>query len=92
MIVIEKLKEHPVDDKPCYLTLFAEGGVIQHLDDKSVILGKWKALEPHGRLIDVDEFKASIHMNHLDKFATQRDVQVLYKLLNEAPTVLEASE
>lgn len=49
-------------------------------------------VKPHGRLIDADEFKASIHMNHLGKFATNRDVQVLYKLLDEAPTVLEATE
>ena len=49
------------------------------------------ALPSHGRLIDVDEFKASIHMNHLDKFATNRDVQVLYKLLNNAPTIVEAN-
>lgn len=48
--------------------------------------------EPHGRCIDADEFKASIHMNHLNKFATNKDVQVLYKLLNDAPTVLEAKE
>lgn len=48
-------------------------------------------VKPHGRLIDADEFKASIHMNHLGKFATNRDVQVLYRLLDEAPTVLEAN-
>ena len=50
------------------------------------------ALPSHGRLIDADEFKASIHMNHLGKFATNRDVQVLYKLLDEAPVIVEATE
>ena len=50
------------------------------------------ALPSHGRLIDADEFKASIHMNHLGKFATNRDVQVLYKLLNNAETIVEATE
>ena len=48
MIVIEGLKDGPVKGKSCILTLFAEGGVIQHFEDKSVIVGKWKVLETHG--------------------------------------------
>ena len=92
MIVIEGLKDGPVKGKSCILTLFGEGGVIQHFEDKALLVGKWKVLKTHGRLIDADEFKASIHMNHLGKFATNRDVQVLYRLLDKAPTVLEATE
>lgn len=74
----EQGKEHECQFFPC--TRDADNcPIIGEIPDK------------HGRLIDVDELKASIHMNHLNKFATIRDVQVLYKLLNEAPTVLEAS-
>lgn len=70
-------------------------GLLEQMDSHFVkYLEKLPSIEieePHGRCIDADEFKASIHMNHLNKFATNKDVQVLYKLLNDAPTVLEAS-
>ena len=63
---------------------------IDYIPDGCRIIGEIP--DRHGRLIDADEFKASIHMNHLGKFATNRDVQVLYRLLDKAPTILEASE
>ena len=88
---------------PCRLTLYAEGGAIQHLEDKSVIVGKWKALEPHGRLIDADkllkelsdcEMKSYGYNGSCDDCEDRNICRVkgLLKDIEDAPTVLEASE
>ena len=54
--------------------------------------------EPHGRLIDVDAFKA-YYLKSLMQFVTHPNyaeakerTEALFKDLDEAPTVLEASE
>lgn len=96
MIVIEGVKDIPVKDEMCRLTLYGEGGVIQHFEDKAVIVGNWKALEPHGRLIDADAFKAYL-LEWLMKFVThpnfleaKKVTENFFRDIDEAPTVLEA--
>lgn len=46
----------------------------------------------HGRLIDADELKADIHMNKRNKYATQRDVDCTFILLNDASAIIEADK
>lgn len=86
MIIIEGLKNGPVEGEMCILTLYGEGGAIQHFEDKAVIIGKWKALEPHGELIERDKILEYIE-NH-----EELNIGTLYDVIQDAPTILEASE
>ena len=54
MVVIEGLKDGPVKGDVCILTLYGEESVIEHFEDKALLVGKWKALEQHGRIVDLD--------------------------------------
>lgn len=83
--------ELPLEER-IQLSIYPNGLVVNHSTLDANNKRKAVALPSHGRLIDADEFKASIHMNHLGEFATNRDVQVLYKLLNNAETIVEATE
>ena len=69
-----------IEDGECYeLTIPSETEAIQIPKD-------------HGRIGDLDELKADIHMNRLNKYATWRDVDATYRAIDDAPTILEAEE
>ena len=92
MIVIKGLKYGPVKGEVCRHMLYGEGGVIEHFNDKSLLVGKWKALEPHGELIDkdavLDILRTYLQMVPIDADIANR----IYEIVKDAPTVLEASE
>ena len=91
--ILIPIKDYPVDGKPCRLTLYAEGGVIQNLDDRSVIVGKWKALKTHGDLKDFNDivsiFDKVIYDVDDDTNALLADLLVK---IGYAPTVIEAKD
>ena len=62
MVVIEGLKNGPVKGEVCTLTIYGEGGVIQHFEDKSVIVGKWHSVRDMGqRFVDVNLVNSFLH-------------------------------
>ena len=73
-----------------------ELGKMKHKDYAKFVEFARMNEEPHGRLIDVDAFKAYM-LKYLIQFVTHPDyaeakerIEALFKDLDEAPTVLEA--
>lgn len=92
MDVLIKNMELPKETQCCY-TIYPNGKVIVHWDGK--VLGEAKAIElpPHGYLGDLSELSMTLY----SELETQTPktlgevMQIIKKVFDEAPTVLEAS-
>lgn len=91
MVVIEGLKDGPVKGEVCRLTLYGDGDVIEHFDDKSLplLVGKWKTLEPHGRIVDLDKVLNWL-INDKRAFSIAMSAKIV-KAISDAPVILKAS-
>lgn len=92
MIVIEGLKDGPVEGMAIALVLDGNGDV--YTEDLCKV-GKWKALEPHERLIDADNLTSTIlSCMDAEKQYSKSDFGLVKMVINhiiKAPTVLEAT-
>ena len=90
--------ELPVENAQLHISILSDGTVVENFQN---IKGKWVtfkmdsvkavSLPSHGRLIDADRLKADNpqHMNADVPYVTEVTVA---EIIDEAPTVLEASK
>ena len=86
-IIIEGISKGPIKGYDAQLLLHDDGIVMEKFNGVYQTLGaEWKELpDKHGRLIDADRLAEAFKV-----FATGSEIGYL-RLINEAPTVLEAN-
>lgn len=86
------IKGMKVKDYPQTITINPDGSVIKDTFGLHRLVKEWKAIKvpPHGRLIQAEEVKKLLNSGlSLD---TYEDQAYVCSLINEIPTIIEASE
>lgn len=82
------IKGMKMPKEPTLVTIYPDGIWVEYTTDCS---GRFVELPPHGRLIDADKFEAD-NPQHMDADVPYVTEMTVKDILDEAPTVIEASE